>query len=165
MRWRNAKLAQEELKFKPENTVLADNGVVVEMLRDSVRVTSEQVPAYYVMVDGLGVGDVGEVVLRDRRTLAQEGMVVIITTLSKDNGRVLKNPDIISRGFIYLKENQELLEDIRRKIRGIIGRIPEQKNQGLDADYVKTLIRDQIGQFLYTKTQRRPMILPVIIEI
>ncbi|MEW6617420.1 MAG: ribonuclease J [Patescibacteria group bacterium] len=165
MRWRNAKLAQEELKMKPENTILADNGVVIEMLRDSVRVTSEQVPAYYVMVDGLGVGDVGEVVLRDRRTLAQEGMVVIITTLSKDNGRVLKNPDIISRGFIYLKENQELLEDIRRKIRGIIGRIPEQKNQGLDADYVKTLIRDQIGQFLYTKTQRRPMILPVIIEI
>ncbi len=165
MRWRNAKLAQEELKLKPENTILADNGLVVEMLRESVRVTNEQVPAYYVMVDGLGVGDVGEVVLRDRRTLAQEGMVVIITTLSKENGRILKNPDIISRGFIYLKENQDLLEDIRRKIRGIIGRIPEQKNQGLDADYVKTLVRDQIGQFLYTKTQRRPMILPVIIEI
>lgn len=165
MRWRNAKLAQEELKLKPENTILADNGVVVEILPESVRVTTEQVPAYYVMVDGLGVGDVGEVVLRDRRTLAQEGMVVIITTLSKDSGRILKNPDIISRGFIYLKENQEILEDIRRKIRGIIGRIPEQKNQGLDADYVKTLVRDQIGQFLFTKTQRRPMILPVIIEI
>lgn len=165
MRWRNAKLAQEELKLKPENTILADNGVVVEMKEDTVRITSEQVPAYYVMVDGLGVGDVGEVVLRDRRTLAQEGMIVIITTIAKNGGRILKNPDIISRGFIYLKENQELLEDIRRKIRGIIGRIPEQKNQGLDADYLKTMIRDQIGQFVYNKTQRRPMILPVIIEV
>ncbi len=165
MRWRNAKLAQEELKLKPENTILADNGVVVEMKEDAVRITSEQVPAYYVMVDGLGVGDVGEVVLRDRRTLAQEGMIVIITTIAKNGGRILKNPDIISRGFIYLKENQELLEDIRRKIRGIIGRIPEQKNQGLDADYLKTMIRDQIGQFVYNKTQRRPMILPVIIEV
>ncbi len=163
MRWRNAKLAQETLNLKPQETILTDNGLVVELRPNSVRVTDEQLPAHYVMVDGLGVGDVGEVVLRDRLTLAQEGMVVIITTLSRQNGRILKNPDIISRGFIYLKENQGLLEEIRRHIRGIISRIP--RYQTLDADYVKTLIRDQIGQFLYTKTKRRPMILPVIIEI
>ena len=163
MRWRNAKLAEETLELSPAHTIISDNGLVVEMKKDSVRVTEEQVPAYYVMVDGLGVGDVGEVVLRDRRTLAQEGMVVIITTLSKQHGRILKNPDIISRGFIYLKENQQILEDIRKKIRGIIGRIPQ--HQTIDADYLKTLIRDQIGQFLYTKTKRRPMVLPVVIEI
>lgn len=163
MRMRNAKHAQEVLGLKPEETILTDNGRVVEIYKDSVRATNEQVPAYYVMVDGLGVGDVGEVVLRDRRALAQEGMVVIIATLGKQNGRILKNPDIISRGFIYLKENQQILDDIRRRIRGIIGRIPPY--QPLDADYVKTLIRDQIGQFLYNKTKRRPMILPVIIEI
>lgn len=163
MRWRNAKLAQEELKLKPEQTILPDNGVVVEMTKEKVEITDEQLPAYYVMVDGLGVGDVGEVVLRDRRTLAQEGMLVIIATISKQSGRILKNPDIISRGFIYLKENQDLLDDIRRKIRGILGRSP--KEHSIDADYAKTLIRDQIGQFLYNKTQRRPMVLPVIIEI
>lgn len=163
MRWRNARLAQDELKMKPENTVLLDNGVVAEITKDSVEITDEQVPAFYVMVDGLGVGDVGEVVLRDRRTLAQEGMLVIITTISKQSGRILKNPDIISRGFIYLKENQDLLDDIRRKIRGILGRAP--KGQTVDADYAKTLIRDQIGQFLFNKTERRPMILPVIIEV
>lgn len=163
MRLRNAKLAEEALGLKPEQTILTDNGLVVELTRDSVHVTDEDVPAYYVMVDGLGVGDVGEVVLRDRRTLAQEGMLVIITTLSKQTGKILKNPDIISRGFIYLKENQELLDEIRRKIRGIISRMPG--NQTLDADYIKTLVRDQIGQFLYNKTKRRPMILPVIIEI
>ncbi|MEK9194456.1 MAG: ribonuclease J [Patescibacteria group bacterium] len=163
MRWRNARLAEEAMKLPPENTILADNGVVVELQKNSAKLSGEKVPVYYVMVDGLGVGDVGEVVLRDRRTLAQEGMIVIIVSLSKQTGRILKNPDIISRGFIYLKENQSLLDEIRRKIRGIIGRIPT--HQPLDADYAKTLIRDQIGQFLYNKTQRRPMILPVIIEV
>jgi ribonuclease J len=163
MRMRNAKHAQEMLGLKPEETILTDNGRMVEFHPNHLRLTSEQIPAYYVMVDGLGVGDVGEVVLRDRRALAQEGMVVIITTLGRQNGRILKNPDIISRGFIYLKESQQLLEDVRRRIRGIISRIPFR--QPLDADYAKTLIRDQIGQFLYNKTKRRPMILPVIIEI
>jgi len=163
MRMRNAKHAQEVLGLKPEETILVDNGQVVEIYKNYVRVTNERVPAYYVMVDGLGVGDVGEIVLRDRRALAQEGMVVTIVVISKQTGRILKNPDIISRGFIYLKENQQILDDIRRRIRGIIGRIPF--HQPLDADYVKTLIRDQIGQFLYNKTKRRPMILPVVIEI
>lgn len=163
MRQRNAKLAQEALKMKPEEMIISDNGKVVEITKNSVRVTNEEVPSYYVMVDGLGVGDVGEVVLRDRRTLAQEGMIVIITSISRQTGRILKNPDIISRGFIYLKKNQDLLDEVRRRIRGIIGRIP--KYQTVDAEYVKTLIRDQIGQFLYNKTKRRPMVLPVIIEI
>ncbi|MDP1706262.1 MAG: ribonuclease J [bacterium] len=163
MRQRNAKLAQEALKMKPEETIISDNGKVVEITKNSVRVTNEEVPSYYVMVDGLGVGDVGEVVLRDRRTLAQEGMIVVITSISRQTGRILKNPDIISRGFIYLKKNQDLLDEVRRRIRGIIGRIP--KYQTVDAEYVKTLIRDQIGQFLYNKTKRRPMVLPVIIEI
>src|SRR3990167_8104707 len=81
MRWRNAKLAQEAAGLKPENTILADNGCVVEIRKDSVQLTKEEVPSYYVMVDGLGVGDVGEVVLRDRRVLAEEGMVVVIVTL------------------------------------------------------------------------------------
>ncbi|MEK9186069.1 MAG: ribonuclease J, partial [Patescibacteria group bacterium] len=79
------------------------------------------------------------------------------------SGKILKNPDIISRGFIYLKENKEMLDGIRQKIKGIIYRIPNRRE--VDLDYVKTLMRDQIGQFIYTKTQRRPMILPVIIEV
>jgi len=163
MRLRNAKLAQEAIGLKPEETIIADNGLVVDFKKDSVRVTDEQVPAHYIMVDGLGVGDVGEVVLRDRITLAQEGMVVIIATLDRRTGRFLKNPDIISRGFIYLRENKELVDELRKKIRGIIGRIP--RYQQLEADYLKGLIRDQLGQFLYNKTRRRPMVLPVIIEV
>jgi len=95
--------------------------------------------------------------------LAQEGMVVIITTLDRRTGKLVKNPDIISRGFIYLRENQEILEEIRQRLRGLVGRLP--RYQPLDADYLKSLIRDQIGQFLYNKTKRRPMVLPVVIEI
>ncbi len=163
MRMRNAKHAQEVLGLKPEETIVADNGVVVEFTKDSARMLPDRIPTPLIMVDGLGVGDVGEVVIRDRRTLAAEGMIVVITTIDRTSGRVLKNPDIISRGFIYLRENQEILDTIRKKIRTIITRIPRYNE--VDPDYVKTLIREQIGQFLFTRTKRRPMVLPVIIEV
>ncbi len=142
---------------------MMDNGQVALLTKDTFEITQEKVPATYVMVDGLGVGDVEEVVLRDRRNLAQEGMVVVIVTAERRTGRLVKNPDIISRGFIYLKENQTILEEIRKRIRGLMGRLPNY--QEVESDYLKTLLRDQIGQFLYTKTRRRPMILPVIIEV
>jgi ribonuclease J len=162
MRAANGITAREAGVLK-DNVRLMDNGQVAELTKDSFKVTKEEVPAYYVMVDGLGVGDVEEVVLRDRRALAAEGMLVIILTVDRDNGRLLKNPDIISRGFIYLKDNQEILDEIRKRIRGLMTRIPNFKE--VEPDYVKTLLRDQVGQYLYTKTKRRPMILPVVIEI
>ncbi len=162
MRAVNAELARE-IGIPKNNVILIDNGQVLEILKEGLKVSEETVPAYYVMVDGLGVGDVGEVVMRDRRVLAQEGMVVIIATLDRHNGRFLKNPDIISRGFIYLRENKELVEEVRKRIRGIMGRIP--RHQQIEPDYAKSLIRDQISQFLYNKTKRRPMVLPVIIEV
>ncbi|MDD4761456.1 MAG: ribonuclease J [Candidatus Pacebacteria bacterium] len=152
-----------EAGVRKENCIIMDNGQVAEIQKTKLGILSETVPAYYVMVDGLGVGDVGEVVLRDRKMLSQEGMLVIITTLDKQSGRILKNPDIISRGFIYLKENKEILDEVRRRIRGMLGRMPV--DQPVDSDYFRGMVRDQIGQFLFTKTKRRPMILPVIIEV
>ena len=162
MRAANGMTARDAGVLK-DNVRLMDNGQVAELTKDTFRVTKEEVPAYYVMVDGLGVGDVEEVVLRDRRALAAEGMLVIILTVDRDKGRLLKNPDIISRGFIYLKDNQEILDEIRKRIRGLMTRIPNFRE--VEPDYVKTLLRDQVGQYLYTKTKRRPMILPVVIEI
>lgn len=162
MRWRNVQLAKEAINLPPENAALTDNGFVVSLKKHSVVVTKEKIPSQYVMVDGSGVGDVGEVVLRDRRILAQEGMVVVIAVVNRSDGRVLKNPDIISRGFVYLKENQELLSEIRKRIRNIISKM---NSGGLDIDYAKNVIRDQISDFLYKKTKRRPMVLPVIIEV
>lgn len=156
-------LSAREVGIPKENVILMDNGQVAELTKDNFTVSKETVPAFYVMVDGLGVGDVEEVVLRDRRALAQEGMIVVIITVDRDKGRLLKNPDIISRGFIYLKESQELLDEIRKRIRSLMQRLPAYRE--IEPDYLKTLIRDQIGQYLYGKTKRRPMILPVVIEI
>ncbi len=162
MRATNGELGRE-MKLPKENIILPDNGMIVEFKKDGVQITDETVPAYYVMVDGLGVGDVGEIVMRDRKMLAQEGMIVIIATLDRRTGHFLKNPDIISRGFIYLRENKDLIEEVRRRIKNIIARIP--RYQPMEPDYAKGLIRDQIGQFIFSKTKRRPMILPVVIEV
>lgn len=162
MRAANGQSARE-VGIPKENIMLMDNGQVAELTKDKFTITKETVPAFYVMVDGLGVGDVEEIVLRDRRALAAEGMIVIILTMDRDKGKLLKNPDIISRGFIYLKENQEILEEIRKRIRSLLQKIPNFRE--VDPDYVKTLLRDQVGQFLYNKTRRRPMIIPVVIEI
>jgi ribonuclease J len=162
MRFANVENAKE-MGIPEENCFLVDNGQIVNIYENKIKVLQDSVPAYYVMVDGLGVGDVEEVVVRDRMLLAQEGMLVVIITLDRRTGKFLKNPDIISRGFIYLKENKEMVEEIRKKIKGLIGRIP--RFQSLESDYLKTLLRDQIGQFVYNKTKRRPMVLPVIIEV
>jgi len=162
MRAANVRLA-EEVGIPIANSFLVDNGQIVEIHKDRVVASERTVPSYYVMVDGLGVGDVEEVVVRDRLALAQEGMVVIIATLDRRTGRFLKNPDIISRGFIYLRDNKELIEDVRERVKKIIGRIP--RFQSIDSDYLKALIRDQVGAFVYNKTKRRPMILPVVIEV
>ena len=161
-RFMAAKVAQS-VGMPKENAILMDNGQVAEITKDSFKVTKEQLPVNYIMVDGLGIGDVENVVLRDRLMLAEEGMIVIIATVDKNSGRFLKTPDIVSRGFIYLKENKDLLDEIRIKLKAIVGRIP--RHQEVEPDYIKSLIRDQIGQLLYNKTKRRPMVLPVLIEI
>jgi ribonuclease J len=146
-----------------ENVLMMDNGMVAELTEETAKITKDQVESYMVLVDGLGVGDVGEIVLRDRLILSDEGMMVMIVTLDRKNGKLLKKPDIISRGFIYLKDNQELVEEVRRKVKGIIEKLPQ--TQTLDPEFAKSLIRDQIGAFLYQRTKRRPMILPVVIEV
>jgi len=162
MRMKNAQHAKEVLGLKEEEIAVPDNGKVTQLKKGAIQVTDEEVPTSYVMVDGLGVGDVSEIVLRDRRMLAAEGMIVVIMTINKRGGRLVKNPDIISRGFIYLKENKEMLNDIRRKLRGMVEQI---RNRHIEPDYLKSLIRDQIGEFVFKKTKRRPMVLPVVIEV
>ena len=162
MRSTNAGLAIQ-CGMKKENTVIVDNGDIIEFTKTEAKVTGERVPASYVFIDGLGIGDIGEVVLRDRRTLAEEGMIVVIASINRKTGKVIKNPDIISRGFIYLKENKEMLDEVRRRVRAIIGRIPHYES--VDPDYIKSIMKDQIAEYLYNKTNRRPMVLPVVIEI
>jgi len=146
------------------NSIVASNGRVIELTADSAVLTKEKVPSNYVMVDGLGVGDVGNVVLRDRQQMSEDGMFTIIVIIDSKTGKVLGQPDIISRGFIYMKGSPELINETKRRVIDIANKTATPENDANWA-YVKDNIRDQVGQFLFDKTQRRPMVLPVVIEV
>jgi ribonuclease J len=163
MLYANAELAKEA-GVKPENIILAENGNIINLTKTQFAIDKRKVPSEVVMVDGLGVGDVGKIVLRDRHSLAEDGMFVIIITVDKKTGEIIKSPDIISRGFVYLKESRELLKESRQKAIQIVKDI---MNNGGNINWnnVKSEIRKRIGQSLYSRTQRRPMVLPVIIEV
>ena len=158
----NAKVA-ESVGFNPKNIIIADNGQIMEFSKTHGMLTNKKVPTDYVFVDGLGVGDVSQIVLRDRQVLAEDGMVVIIATIDRKTGRIMGNPDIISRGFVYMKENKKLIEQTRHNVKKMVqDRDPK---SAADNDYIRNKIRNEIGKFLFKKTERRPMILPVIIEV
>ncbi|MBW6440914.1 hypothetical protein K0B03_02660, partial [Patescibacteria group bacterium] len=127
-------------------------------------ISKEKIPANYVMVDGLGVGDVGNVVLRDRQQMSEDGMFTVIVIVDSKTGTIVGSPDIISKGFIYMKGSTGLIQETKTKISEIINKKTAPEHSA-NWSYVKDNIRDQIGQFLFTKTKRRPMILPVIIEV
>lgn len=159
----HAMIAQEQ-GIQENNIVLAENGQVLSLKKDYFKIESQTVPANYVMVDGLGIGDVGEVVLRDRQTLAEDGIFVIISIVDHKTGKVRNSPDIISRGFIYLRESKDLLAETRKKVVNIIHRTTG-SGGAVNWNYTKNNIRNELGEFLFRKTQRRPMVLPVIIEV
>jgi ribonuclease J len=154
----------ESVGIPLSHSLVGGNGRVIELTADSGVLSKEKVPANYVMVDGLGVGDVGNVVLRDRQQMSEDGMFTIIVIIDSKTGKVIGQPDIISRGFIYMKGSPELIRETKRRVVDI-----SNKDSAPESDtnwaYVKDNIRDQIGQFLFDKTQRRPMILPVVIEV
>ncbi len=147
-----------------KNIFIPDNGQVLEFSSRGGFLTKHKVPTDHVFVDGLGVGDVSQVVLRDRQMMAEDGMIVVIATVNGRSGKLINSPDIISRGFIYMRENKKLVELIRAKIKSIITGHNKPSNEVNDS-YLKDKIRNDLGQFIYQKTERRPMILPVIIEV
>lgn len=159
---REAAKVAESIGFDKSKILVADNGQIIEFDKNGGRLTNQKVPTDYVFVDGLGVGDVSHVVLRDRQVMAADGMIVVIVTIDKKTGALIQNPDLISRGFIYMKENKKLVEETRNKAKQIFK--GDLKN-GIDENYFKDKIRNEIGKFLYQKTQRRPMVLPVIIQV
>lgn len=158
-----AKLAKEEAGYKEKNIFVADNGQIIEVGKNEARLTNRKVPSDYVFVDGLGVGDISNVVLRDRQTMAADGMLVVIATMEKKTGKLIGSPDIISRGFVYMKGNRKLIEETRDRVRKIVA--DKNPKTGADDSYVKDRLRNEIGRFLFQKTERRPMILPVVIWV
>ncbi len=156
--------AAEKAGFPHERIFIADNGQIMEFDRDgNGQLTNKKVATEYVFVDGLGVGDTNHIVLRDRQELAGDGVVVVIAVVSTQTGRLLNLPDLISRGFIYLKDQGELIRQARRKVAAVLE--DNDPRSGANPTYLKDKVRDELGEFLFHKTQRRPMILPVIVEV
>ncbi len=153
-----------EAGVSKEKIFVLDNGSIIEFYNGNASVLNKKVETGYVFVDGLGIGDVGEVVLRDRHILARDGMFVIVVVVDRQTGKVMGSPDIISRGFVYLRESKQLLKETRKKVIEIVDKAAG-TGGAVNWSYVKDEIRNKIGGFFYTKTQRRPMILPVIIEV
>lgn len=164
MLFANARLAEDECGYKEEQTILADNGNIINITKDKAFIDKKSVSAEYIMVDGLGIGDVGEVVLRDRQMLAKDGIFVIIAVVNRKTGKVQESPDVISRGFVYLKESKDLLYQARKKVIATIEKSTT-SGQVTNWTYVKDNVRNNLGDFLFQKTERRPMVLPVIIEV
>ena len=149
-----------------QNIFSLDNGQILELssLGEAKAIEDAKIASGYVFIDGLGVGDVGEVVIRDRQVMSQDGMFVIIITLNRRDGKLINQPDIISRGFIYMKGNDDLIREVKHEVRKLCESKGKEKLEPNWA-YLRNIIRDEIGEYLYQKTERRPMVLPVIIEI
>lgn len=165
MLWHHGQLAQE-LGLPEENVFLLDLGDVLQFSKTrrgaQAKVTG-RVAAGQVFVDGLGVGDVGNVVLRDRRQLSQDGILIVVVAVDKQTGAIVSGPDIVSRGFVYIRESEQLLDEARERVTDAISQL-EAKGP-VQWNTLKNSMRDALTRFLYDRTQRRPIILPVVMEV
>ena len=157
----HAKLAVNAMGMDPRHVIISDLGRVIELTGRSCKLTGT-VPAGKVLVDGSGVGDVGSVVLRDRKHLAQDGMLVVVVNLSAEDGSILSGPDIITRGFIYVKESEELMDNLREITLGALEKC--RNRHARDWAAIKSAIKSDLSHYLFKTTKRNPMILPVIME-
>ena len=158
---KNASLAVS-MGIPKENIIISDIGKVIELTSKSIKITDE-VPSGKVFVDGLGVGDVGSIVLRDRKHLSEDGIIIVAMTMDKQSGDIISGPELISRGFVYVRESEQLLESARNVVNRALDYCYD--NGISDRTAVKNEVRDSLSRFLYQKTRRSPMILPVIMQI
>ena len=158
-----AKKIALRMGFSPNQIFVLANGEALEFKGNKPKLLKEKANTDYVMVDGLGIGDISEIVLRDRQGMSEDGMIVVIATIYSQTGNLVGNPDIISRGFIHMKENKKLVEDTRLKAKEIV--MSGSNATKADENFIKNKLRNTLGEFLFRKTQRRPMVLPVIIKV
>jgi ribonuclease J len=158
---KHAQLA-EELGIPRENIFIAENGGVVEFTRHGASMGGK-VTAGKVLIDGLGVGDVGNIVLRDRKQLSQDGILIVVMTISRTSGAIVSGPDVVTRGFVYVRESESMLDEAKQKVRQTMARCRE--NRITEWAVLKNQIRDALSKQFYEKTRRRPMILPIIQEV
>ncbi len=158
---KHSKLAQD-LGMPKDHIFIAENGQVLEFTPEKGSVAGK-VASGIVLIDGLGVGDVGNIVLRDRRQLSQEGILIVVITMDKQQGCVVAGPDIVSRGFVYVRESEQLMDEAKNKVRQTLEKC--EMNNVTEWAMIKSSVRDTLGKYLYEKTRRRPMILPIIMEV
>ena len=158
---KHAKIAQD-LGIPKANIFIAENGSVMEFTAETGAMAGK-VTAGAILVDGLGVGDIGNIVMRDRRQLSQDGILIAVIAMDKASGCVVSGPEIVSRGFVYVRDSEQLMEDARMKIQEALDRC--EANGSTDWGTIKNSVRDILGKFLYEKTRRRPMIMPIILEV
>jgi ribonuclease J len=151
-----------ETGVKPENVFIIENGQPIEIYADGSARRGAPVPAGYVFVDGLSVGDVGEIVLRDRRALANDGMFLIVVTVDKQTGNVIGRPEIITRGFVHGNESDPM---IAGAIDRIVTSIENPGDHISEIGLLKSQIKDGVSRYLYEQTKRRPMVFPVVVEV
>ena len=156
------KLVAEELGYSKDNIFILKSGNVLELKEDSAKIVGE-VQAQGIMVDGLGVGDVGNIVLRDRQHLSENGLLVVVLTMERGSGQVLAGPDIVSRGFVYVRESEGLMEEARNAVSESLEKCLS--NRHSDWNKIKLTIRDTMNDFIWKKTKRRPMIIPIIMDV
>ena len=160
MLWQHAELA-ESLGMNRKNIVIPEIGQVIEMNQQMLSL-GEQIPTGGILVDGLGIGDVGNVVLRDRKHLSQDGLIIVVMAINRDDGTLVNGPDIISRGFIYVRDNEDIIENTREVVREILR---TSDLHGSEWAMLKNRIKDELHRFIYEKIKRNPMILPIIMDI
>lgn len=158
----HARIAQS-MGIDAKNIFVAEDGDFVEIANGQAKLQQNRVESTYVLVDGSGIGDVGNIVLRDRQAMAKEGIFAVILTVEHKTGKLVTSPDIISRGFVYMRAAEDLIFKARQEVKNIFARHNER--YPMSVEQIKRSIRDDLGEFLYQKTQRRPMVIPVIIEV
>jgi mRNA degradation ribonuclease J1/J2 len=152
----------KDLGMKSENIFIMENGRVLELSRNEAK-TLDKVACGSILIDGLGIGDVGNIVLRDRKELGTHGVITVVMTLDANEFRILTGPDVLTRGFVYVRESEELIKELRDISRFEVEKCLENKIK--DWNYIKTNLKAALSRYVYTKTKRSPIILPIIMEV
>ncbi len=152
----------KKMGMAEENVLMIENGDVIEFDHKGMKL-AKSVTAGNVLIDGLGIGDVGNIVLRDRKWLSEDGLIIVVMTLSKETGKVISGPDIVSRGFVYVRESGDLMDDAREVIKKSVKKLEDSGNT--DWNTLKNDVKEDLKNFIYQEIQRKPMILPIIMEV
>ncbi len=152
----------KKMGIPTENIFILENGKTLELNKKEAKITTS-VPSGKILVDGLGIGDVGNIVLRDRQHLSQDGLIVIVMTMDKSTGEIISGPDVVSRGFVYVRESETLMDDVKRVIKQEVRTFEEEGIR--DWSTIKSTLKDDLRDYIFQRTKRNPMILPIIMEV